>query len=88
MAFQIFLQYLYSASVPDWSGCEVELLELADRYLVDSLRTTCEERLLQMDPDTALGILRQAHKAVISSEVSAVQCLSSVRHCQRTICPD
>ena len=41
-------------------GRELELLELADRYMVDDLTARCESRLKDMDVSTALGVLGQS----------------------------
>ncbi|KAJ1531420.1 hypothetical protein ONE63_000101 [Megalurothrips usitatus] len=59
-AFEKFLEFLYTEEVTDWGGCEVDLLELSDRYLVAHLRAACELRLAHMTDAVALTVLRQA----------------------------
>ena len=53
----------------------MELLEIADYYMVTHVKETCEARLMGMDGPTALGLLGHADNPVISSElrVRAVQ---------------
>lgn len=57
-AFSKFLEFLYSEAVSDWSGSEVDLLELADRFMVGSLRAECEARLLRVGKDSVVAMLR------------------------------
>lgn len=47
----------------------MEVLELADRYLVDHVKVECERRLLNLDAVSALRVLRQADKPVITSKI-------------------
>lgn len=84
-AFDIFLQLMYTGEVIDWQGLEVELLVLADRYMVTHVKDACERRLLKMDAGTALGILRHAEKPVISSDVRVRAVQSVLRGWERVV---
>ncbi|XP_034236364.1 kelch-like protein 24 [Thrips palmi] len=74
-AVELFLTLMYQGQADDWAGLEVELLEIADYYMVTHVKDKCERRLMGMDGPTALGLLRHADNPVISSDlrVCAVQ---------------
>ena len=61
--FGKFLQYLYTGDVSDWEGLELELLELAERFMVDSLKQRCRAQLWCTDGPGALRLLQQAYDA-------------------------
>ncbi|XP_026289630.2 BTB and MATH domain-containing protein 40-like [Frankliniella occidentalis] len=59
-AIEKFLEFLYTDHVQDWGGCEMELLQLADKYMVPELRDECSLRLWTCDAPRALEVLRAA----------------------------
>ncbi|XP_034243026.1 speckle-type POZ protein-like isoform X4 [Thrips palmi] len=59
-AFEKLLEFLYTGSVADFSDLEVELLGLADRYIVEKLREACIERLMEVDKERVVATLRAA----------------------------
>lgn len=71
--FRKFVAYLYRGELneeEDWKGCEVDLLELADRYMVDPLKEECERRLLQVGMTAVVSLLQTvSEKPAISSSV-------------------
>lgn len=58
--FSRFLDFLYTAQPRVVKGVELELMALADRYMVESLRQCCADRLLEMDAEKAVAVLKLA----------------------------
>ncbi|KAK3910584.1 Kelch-like protein 11 [Frankliniella fusca] len=52
-----FLEFIYTVEVRDWGGSELELMELAERYMVPELRSACLQRLSTCDGLRALELL-------------------------------
>ncbi|XP_026275544.1 uncharacterized protein LOC113204551 [Frankliniella occidentalis] len=61
-AVEKFLEYLYLDHVEDWDwgGSELELLQLADKYMVRELYSDCSLRLWCCDSRRALEVLHAA----------------------------
>lgn len=70
-AIEKFLEYLYTDRIQDWGESEVELLKLADMYMVEELRADCELELWSCDPPRALKVLSAAglSEQIISSKL-------------------
>lgn len=60
VAFEKLLEFLYTGDVVAFDDQEVELLGLADRYMVDKLRTVCIHRLLVVKKPRVVATLRAA----------------------------
>lgn len=59
-----FVDYLYTEELADWDGFELlELLRLADKYLVQPLREDCELAMWLADGPRALSLLLAAAQA-------------------------
>ncbi|XP_052123288.1 protein maternal effect lethal 26-like isoform X3 [Frankliniella occidentalis] len=52
-----FLEFLYTDQIGDWGDSELELLQLADQYMVPELRAECALRLWSCEPARALEVL-------------------------------
>ncbi|XP_052120097.1 uncharacterized protein LOC113218321 [Frankliniella occidentalis] len=52
-----FLEYLYTDRIQDWGDSEIDLLRLADLYMVPELRADCEVQLWGCDCQRALQVL-------------------------------
>ncbi|XP_026292753.2 uncharacterized protein LOC113217129 [Frankliniella occidentalis] len=59
-AVEKFLEFLYTDSIKNWGAREVELLLLADKYMVPELREVCSLRLWTCDAPYALKVLHAA----------------------------
>ncbi|XP_052133037.1 kelch-like protein 21, partial [Frankliniella occidentalis] len=55
-----FVEYVYTDEIADWENCELELLKLADMYMVPELRLDTELRLWSCDALRALEVLHAA----------------------------
>ncbi|XP_034244159.1 uncharacterized protein LOC117646917 isoform X2 [Thrips palmi] len=71
--FRKFLTYLYRGELEreeHWKDCEVDLLELADRYMVDAMKAECERRLMQVGMGAVVSLLQTVStRPCISSSV-------------------
>ncbi|XP_034239884.1 uncharacterized protein LOC117644483 [Thrips palmi] len=61
-AFGRFLDFLYTEDIASWDGCELELLDLSERYQVERLKARCEMCLWGLDGPRALSLLMEADK--------------------------
>ncbi|XP_026280176.1 speckle-type POZ protein-like isoform X1 [Frankliniella occidentalis] len=52
-----FLEFLYTDLIEEWQDSELELLQLAHKYMVPELGTECSLRLWSCDPPGALEVL-------------------------------
>lgn len=59
-AVEKFLEFLYTDSIHNWGAREVELLLLAEKYMVPELRDVCSLRLWTCDAPYALKVLYAA----------------------------
>ncbi|KAK3917240.1 Protein maternal effect lethal 26 [Frankliniella fusca] len=59
-AVEKFLEYLYTDQIQDWGDMELDLLQLADKYMVPKLRDDCCVRLWDCSPQRALEVLHCA----------------------------
>lgn len=57
-----FLEFLYLGHVEDMAGLELEVLALADKYLVKELKRECEVRLWTVKPLRAVELLERAYE--------------------------
>ncbi|XP_052133140.1 kelch-like protein 34 [Frankliniella occidentalis] len=57
-AVERFLEYLYTDQIEDWGNMELELVQLASKYMVPELRTECSLRLWSCDAPRAVELLR------------------------------
>ncbi|XP_034240373.1 speckle-type POZ protein-like B [Thrips palmi] len=64
-AFGRFLDYLYTDLDTGLEGCELELLDLSERYQVERLKKACEMYMWDLDGPSALRILMEAHKCPV-----------------------
>ncbi|KAK3907576.1 BTB/POZ domain-containing protein [Frankliniella fusca] len=69
-AVKKFLHYLYTDEVHSWKDSVIELLQLADKYMIPELRSFCELKLWDCGPSVAVKALQAAgYSEVLSSQV-------------------
>ena len=63
-SYLLMMEYLYTGSIVNLSQrVAMDLLGLADSYILDSLKFLCENTLMQnVDNDNVIGILIEANK--------------------------
>ncbi|XP_026294437.2 kelch-like protein 28 [Frankliniella occidentalis] len=72
-AVEKFLEFLYTDRIEVWHDSELDLLHLAEKYMVPELRTECCLRLWSCEPPRALSLLNATALATGTTISSALR---------------